>query len=450
MSDFAFPRTRDPRVQARVAPGRLPLLGHLWQLTFRQVGFLAEQRDAERAPVWVHNGPAGWQLTLLDPAHHELLRDKSATVAHYTTVAPLLLGRSLLTRDGAEHRRTRGALNRPFTPQGLTGAGVGALLHDVVGAWAARVAAKDEVVLLSAARDVTLDVIFRILGIEDEDLPAWRHHYEEILLSVLPIRLRLPGLPAWRAARGRLWVETRLHERVKAVRADPSLTGLLADVVRDWDAAEEPGPDALLVDNLLLLALAGHETTASTITWLMALLAEAPAAWDRLVAEASAALLPRAPADLAAFPWAEACFREALRMFPPVPSVTRILSEDVQVGSLRLPAGLQVGVPIATFFRDPGLFDAPDTFRPERWLELGRRVTPLENLAFSFGPHFCLGYHVAMMEGMLAALGLAKELGARGRRPQLAGRFPRIRSAGLTQPVKGDSLIRFVGVARSG
>jgi cytochrome P450 len=404
MSDFAFPRTRDPRVQARVAPGRLPLLGHLWQLTFRQVGFLAEQRDAARAPVWVHNGPAGWQLTLLDPAHHELLRDKSATVAHYTAVAPLLLGRSLLTRDGAEHRRTRGALNRPFTPQGLTGAGVGALLHDVVGAWAARVAAKDEVVLLSAARDVTLDVIFRILGIEDEDLPAWRHHYEEILLSVLPIRLRLPGLPAWRAARGRLWVETRLHERVKAVRADPSLTGLLADVVRDWDAAEEPGPDALLVDNLLLLALAGHETTAST------------------------------------------CFREALRMFPPVPSVTRILSEDVEVGSLRLPAGLQVGVPIATFFRDPGLFDAPDTFRPERWLELGRRVTPLENLAFSFGPHFCLGYHVAMMEGMLAALGLAKELGARGRRPQLAGRFPRIRSAGLTQPVKGDSLIRFVGV----
>jgi cytochrome P450 len=193
-----------------------------------------------------------------------------------------------------------------------------------------------------------------------------------------------------------------------------------------------------------LLALAGHETTASTITWLGALLARAPDAWDRLVAEANASPAPRTPADLAAFPWAEACFREALRLFPPVPSVTRMLTDDVEIAGLKLYAGQHVGLPVAAWFRDSDVFPDADAFKPERWINLGRRVTPLENLAFSFGPHFCLGYHVAMMEGMLAAIGLARELSARGRRPVLAGRFPRARTAGLTQAVKADTRIRFV------
>lgn len=441
-SSSVFPRAPDPRVPAPIEPGRLPLFGHQWTLIFRVLDMYARQRAAGNKAFWVDLGPAGWQLLLLEASSYELLRDRSVSVRHYSELVPDLLGHSLLTKDGPEHRRARNAMNRPFTPQGLTSAGVGALIREVVGAWAARVAASDEVVLLSAARDVALDVIFRVLGIEDEALPDWRRNYEDVLLSVVPLRLKLPGLPAWRAARGRAWVRGRLAERVAQARAGQHRPGLLVEVVRDWDAAPEPAPDGELYDNLLVLALAGHETTASTITWMGALLASHPEVWDRLVQEATAGELPGSPAEMAAFPWAEACFREALRLYPPVPALSRIVEADVTVGDLHLPAGLQVGFPVLAWFRDPAVFPEPEAFRPERWL--GKRPTALEMLAFSFGPHFCLGYHVAVAEGVVAAVGLARELAARGRRPALAGRFPRFRSAGLLQAVKGETRVRFV------
>lgn len=424
-----------------VAARPWPLLGHQASMALSPVPFL--QRQAELGPFcWLDMGfGVGWALFGLDTDAYKALRAKTMSVSHYEQLSPVLLGRSLLTRDGAEHRSMRNAMNAPFTPKGLHAAGVCEIVDDVVHERVEHLAAQDTFVALEHTRELALDIIFRILGIDTADLPAWRSHYEDVLLSTLPVRLDFPGSPHRRARLGREWVAARLAERVRVVREDDSVTGLLADMVRGWDASGQDDDD-VLVDNVLLLALAGHETTASTMAWMTAHLAEHPEVWDRLVEEAtSVGARPRDPKALAAHPYAEAVFRECLRLYPPVPNVSRVVTEEMEISGVTIAPGVHVNVPIVLYGRDATHYPDPDTFRPERWMSRERRPSPLETLAFSYGPHFCLGYHVALAEGIQYAVALARSFAARGRRPRLTRGFPKATWLGLCHPRKRQTRV---------
>ena len=114
-----------------------------------------------------------------------------------------------------------------------------AIVDDVVAARVEHMAVTGTFTALEETRELALDIIFRILGIGDADLPEWRHRYEQILLSVIPLRLDLPGMPIRRARQGRAWVGERLRERIAEVRQDDTAQGLFADMVRAWDAHGE-------------------------------------------------------------------------------------------------------------------------------------------------------------------------------------------------------------------
>lgn len=424
-----------------VTPRPWPLIGHQAKILFDPLPFL-RARAAEGPFCWLDMGMGpGWTLFLLHTDGYKMLRSKTVSVGHYAELVPALLGQSLLTRDGAEHRRMRSAMNAPFTPKGLDAAGVCAIIDDVMAERLGRLAEERSFVALEETRELALDIIFRIIGIRAADIATWRTHYEEVLLSTVPLRFDFPGSPHRRATRGRAWVSARLAERIAEVRADGTSTGLLADMVRSWDAAGET-EDAVLIDNVLLLVLAGHETTASTMAWITCHLAADGALWERLVEESNAAPhTPRTPAELAEHPFAEGLFRECLRMFPPVPNVSRLVVEPMELDGVTVDAGTHLNVPIVLYGRDRAHYPEPERFRPERWVELGRRPSPLENLAFSFGPHFCLGYHIAMAEGIQYGVALARALSSKGLRPTLAGAFPSATYFGLCHPRKKQTKV---------
>jgi cytochrome P450 len=157
------------------------------------------------------------------------------------------------------------------------------------------------------------------------------------------------------------------------------------------------------------LFMAGHETTANTLAWAWWLLAEDPARAARLREEARAALGGRVPGfdDLRALPFARAVVEETLRLYPPVPFLARQAQEDVVLHGERVPRGSLVLVCPWLLHRHRRHWEAPDAFRPERFLPPNPPPDRALYIPFSFGPRVCTGLHFGLHEAVVALAGLA-------------------------------------------
>jgi cytochrome P450 len=166
-----------------------------------------------------------------------------------------------------------------------------------------------------------------------------------------------------------------------------------------------------LRDEVITLFLAGHETTALTLSWTWYLLARHPEARRALEAELDTVLAGRTPAaaDLPRLRYAEAVVSESLRLYPPAYLLGREAVEAVPVGGYTLAAGTTVYVSPWVLHRDPKHFDAPEAFRPERWLDgLAKRLPRGAYLPFGGGPRICIGQSFALMEAVLLLAAVAQ------------------------------------------
>ncbi len=159
-----------------------------------------------------------------------------------------------------------------------------------------------------------------------------------------------------------------------------------------------------VVDEVVTFIAAGHETTAHGLTWMFYLLAQNPQANERLQAELDDVLGGRIPtaADAEALPWLEACFKEAMRIYPPVWHLPRLAAEDDEIGGYRIPKGTRVLFSVWTTHRDPGVYEDPTAFRPERWLGDEPASRPRHAyLPFGGGRRACVGQGFAMLNAMI-------------------------------------------------
>ncbi len=268
------------------------------------------------------------------------------------------------------------------------------------------------------------------------------------MLLALNLPIDLPGLPRRRGKEAKDWLDEHLRVFIRAAREHPHLQhpqhrqeGFLAALVAGRDEGGAGLSDDELVDNLRLLVLAGHETSASTMAWMVIMMADRPDVWDAVCAEATAAkAIPRSPKELRDFPYAEAVFRETLRLHPPVASDARKALVDFELAGGTVPAGTMVNMSILHLSRHPSLYDDPDAFKPERWVGRGEGVSPIELVQFGGGPHFCLGYHLAWMEIVQFAVALALAMRAKNLRPRIVGPRPKMRYLPLLHPSAGTRI----------
>jgi cytochrome P450 len=201
-------------------------------------------------------------------------------------------------------------------------------------------------------------------------------------------------------------LDAMLQSLIEARRAAPGDQGdLLSTLLMAVD--EDSGvhmSDRQLRDEMMTLFLAGHETTASALTWTWFLLAKYPETEGRLHDELRRVLggRPPAAADLPNLPYSEMVVREAMRLYPPAPGFSREPIEDISIGGYEIPKGSLVAVITYALHRDPRFFDDPETFRPERfshgWEE---RIPRFAYLPFGGGPRVCIGNGFAMTEARL-------------------------------------------------
>jgi cytochrome P450 len=170
--------------------------------------------------------------------------------------------------------------------------------------------------------------------------------------------------------------------------------------------------DRQLRDECMTLFLAGHETTANTLSWAWYLLSQHPEAEAKLHEELDRVLEGRLPtlADLPRLPYTENVVNEALRLYPPAWMLGRESTEPVELGGYRIPRGMTIFMTACVIHRDPRWYDEPDAFRPERWADgLLHRIPRYAYFPFGGGPRICIGNNFALMESALVLATIARK-----------------------------------------
>jgi cytochrome P450 len=271
-----------------------------------------------------------------------------------------------------------------------------------------------EPVMSHAAADVIFRTLFS-LPIEDdlaaEVYGAFRAYQRS--QPILNLRAFLP-LPRWmprghraetlRAARRIRALITELTERrVVEIAAGTAPDDLATKILtaRDPQTGERLTA-AEMVDQVAIFFLAGHETSASAMSWTLYLLARYPE-WQARVAEEVAGL-PECPGpgDMSRLGVIRDVFREALRLYPPVPMMVRETTRAEAFRDRAVPKGAQVVISPWHLHRHMRLWDNPDGFDPGRWqTENGRMCQRQAFIPFSAGARVCPGAGFAMVEGPL-------------------------------------------------
>jgi enediyne biosynthesis protein E7 len=170
--------------------------------------------------------------------------------------------------------------------------------------------------------------------------------------------------------------------------------------------------DTELRDQVLTIAMAGHETTAKSLTWTLYLLDRHPQVAARLAEEVDAALGGRLPtaADLPRLAMCRQVIEEALRLYPPVWQITRHALGPDRVGPYDVTPGALIAISPYLLHRHPGYWDEPDAFRPERFATGSADRPSHLYLPFGGGPRVCIGQHFALVEATLVLATLIREV----------------------------------------
>jgi cytochrome P450 len=179
---------------------------------------------------------------------------------------------------------------------------------------------------------------------------------------------------------------------------------LLSMLLKAQDEDGSQLSDRQLRDEVMTIFLAGHETTALTLSWAWYLLAQNPETEKKFHAELDAVLGGRLPTmdDLARLQYTEMIAKESMRLYPPAYALGREAVEECEIGGFRVPRGAQVFMFQWSTQRDARFFVEPERFSPDRWTEVFTNSLPkYAYFPFGGGPRACIGNYFAMMEVVL-------------------------------------------------
>ncbi len=242
----------------------------------------------------------------------------------------------------------------------------------------------------------------------------------ELLLELSANFRRTIFIPHWvptptnfRLERAIRQIERVLYRMIADKRASGRDSGdLLSMLLAAQDEDGSRMTDQQLRDEAITLFLAGHETTANTLSWTWWLLAQNPAVEAKLHSELRTVLAGRAPLldDLPKLVYTNHIITESMRLYPPAWGTARTAIEDHEIAGYAIPKGSGVSFAQWSVHRDARWYDGPDEFRPERWEgDLLKRNPKFAYFPFGGGPRQCIGNTFALMETALTLATIAQQ-----------------------------------------
>ncbi len=383
-----------------------PVVGTTLELLADPFGF-GERMRTKYGNVY-RNNSFGWRSVILIGAEaNELVlfdRDKLfSSEQGWGPILDLLFPRGLMLLDFDHHRADRRALSIAFKPGPMRhyADALNRGIAERVAQWAGR-----EMLFYPAIKELTLDLAadsFLGLPLGPEAAQINRAFVDMVQASIGVVRKPLPFTAMGRGVAGRKFLVEWFTAETLRRRAEGGGQDMFSQFAT---ATHEDGslmPVDQVVDHMIFLMMAAHDTITSSATSLVWLLAKHPEWQDRLRAEAEAVTggAGRALAydDLGKLELTEMAFKEALRLMPPVPSLPRRALRDFEFGGYRIPAGAAVGISPAgvhmmdEYWPEPAKFD-PLRFTPEQVAARHKYAW----IPFGGGAHMCIGLHFAYMQ----------------------------------------------------
>jgi cytochrome P450 len=313
---------------------------------------------------------------------------------------PVLGRHSLLLVDGERHLAQRALLQPAFRSDRLPA--YARVVAEATRRWTSAWTDAATVRIQRTALEISKEVILRaVFGLVDHELEQFSRLVHELMLVVGTNATfdehagDARVLERFRSARRAL--HDALQEHIERRRRDDVRRGedVLSLLVAGRTGSGETLPDEEIRDQLVTMVLAGHETTASSITWALLCVHAEPDVLRRLLSELDRTVDPSAE-RLAELPYLQAVSLETLRMRPVIPVVSRQLQRPFHLRGRALPAGVFVTPCAYLAHRRAEAFPEPDAFRPERFLD--RRFSPYVYFPFGGGVRHCMGMSFALLE----------------------------------------------------
>lgn len=375
-------------------PDKLGTLTRLWRHYGDCYRVTSESRDAD---TWVVNDPEMIRRILV--ANH-----RNYTKGIGIERIRVLLGNGLMTSEGDTWRRQRRQMQSGFHRPGVEACLP--LFLDVAqqqaNNWLQAVRSNEAINVTEAVSEAALQVILQALfSVDLVDLPAEsfelvsRHSKRDLQFAV---EFRALG----KLIQG--FVDRRRRE-------NDYPSDLLTHTLKAVDRSSGEGmSDRQIIDEMLTLIVAGHETTAASLNWAWYLLAVHPDSMQRVVDEVRQLNLDSLDgAALESLTYTRAVLQEALRLYPPGWLYTRRALGDDQMGSYVLPAGSDVFICSYLLHRHPEYWEQPEAFNPQRFMG-DTNWQRYAYLPFSAGPRHCIGETFANMEMLVHLAVIASQV----------------------------------------
>jgi cytochrome P450 len=391
--------------QLRHLPGRpgLPWLGQTLDFLRDPLAFAREQhqrfgpisrgRFLYSARVFLTH-PDGNEALLLDRGQHFSAR------LGWNTVLGELFPRGLMLRDGEDHRLHRRLMQPAFRAEALAGylARMNPRIAQALHGWGR----EPHFHFYPAIKRLTLDIAAEVfLGLElRAEIEAVNRDFSDLVeASAAVVRLRGLGRRWTRGLDGRARLVRLIAERIPDRRRKPG-ADLFSQLCSAEDEQGRRYADDEIVDHLIFVMMAAHDTTTSALTTLAYALARHPD-WQQRLGEQARARPGAIDADgVKAAEDSGWALREALRLYPPLTTMVRQLIKPLVLHGHTLPVGASCAIFPVWTQRDPQWWSAPDRFDPERFSPARQehRRHPFAWAPFGGGAHMCLGLHFAEMQ----------------------------------------------------
>ena len=406
---------RPPGPPPRFLVGHFPLLGHDPLAVFtrwaRDFGDMFYYRAG-----WIHvyflNHPDLIESVLISQSQN-FAKDKVIQNSRW------FLGQGLLTSEGSEWRRQRRLCQPAFHRERLSSYGqtMGAYTEEMLTTWSEGESRDIHQEMMRLTMRIVAKVLFSVEVSEDAQKVAtslnllMRH--TSGLRMIMPPPLRHLPLPALvRVKRAVRELDEIVNRIIRERRTSGADTGDLLSML--MEARDEDGSvmtDRQLRDEIMTFLLAGHETTAVSLSWTWYLLSQHPEAARKLHRELRDVLGGRTPQleDMVRLPYTDRVVKESMRLYPPAWSLARTTAKEMEVGGYLLPVGANVVMSPWIMHRDPRFFENPERFDPDRWaVEIAQRLPRFAYFPFGGGPRLCIGASFAMMEANLLLATIAQ------------------------------------------
>jgi len=365
---------------------------------------LSVQQELYRTygPVVRQHGGIMSYVNLLGPEANRMVlsnrRGAFSAEIPWNMIMGKIFTNGLLLRDGADHRHHRVIMQEAFKPGVLRqyASRMNPMIDEGVRNWKNALDRK----MFHSYKELTLNVAATIFMGErlGKETAAVNRSFEDMVAAAMSLlRLPFPWLEYGRGLKGRKHFVRFLQKRIAEKRAGDG-ADMFSRLCHAESAEGGRFTDQEVIDHMVFLMMAAHDTTTSTLTSLTYLLAKHPD-WQERLRDESRGLDKAHPDfdDLDSLASLTLAMRETLRLYPPLPLIPRVATEDCEIGGYQIPAKTLVQVSPIFTHRMREWWTEPDRFDPERFAPDRAEHEQHTHLwiPFGAGAHICLGMRFA-------------------------------------------------------